>query len=48
MVHISEKIDMSIQLNKPVFSFEYYPPKTGQVRCPIAILPSLLTLVACW
>jgi hypothetical protein len=31
MVHVSAKIAESNRLKKPTFSFEFYPPKTGQV-----------------
>ena len=39
MVHISQKLADSIQNKKTIFSFEFYPPKTGQVCCspPIAV-----------
>jgi len=33
MVHISKKLADSEQSKKTIFSFEFYPPKTGQVCC---------------
>jgi 5,10-methylenetetrahydrofolate reductase len=32
-MHISEKLAQSRAEGKPTFSFEFFPPKTAQVRC---------------
>jgi 5,10-methylenetetrahydrofolate reductase len=42
MVHISQKLAESEAQKKTIFSFEYYPPKTGQVREQLAELSQCL------
>jgi 5,10-methylenetetrahydrofolate reductase len=47
MVHISQKLAQSEAQKKTIFSFEYYPPKTGQVRERVAELSHRLERIEC-
>jgi methylenetetrahydrofolate reductase (NADPH) len=38
-MHISEKLARSRAEGKPTFSFEFFPPKTAQVRHIVAQMP---------
>jgi 5,10-methylenetetrahydrofolate reductase len=38
-MHISEKLARSRAEGKPTFSFEFFPPKTAQVRRTVPQLP---------
>ena len=41
-MHISEKLRQAEKARKPIFSFEFFPPKTDQVCCSYKLLQPLI------